>query len=104
MIPFLNSGQIRAALTYPDLIEALRAAFCGAAESPRRHVHSISPENEAVLLLMPVWQPDRHAGVKVVTVAPRNLQHGLPTVHSIFLLLDSATGAPICLMDGEELT
>ena len=104
MIPFLNAGQLRAALTYPDLVAALRAAFCGAAESPRRHVHPISPGNEALLLLMPVWQPERHAGVKVVTVAPRNPQRGLPSVHSIFLLLDSATGAPICLMDGEELT
>lgn len=104
MVPFLNAGQLRAALSYPNLIVALRAAFCSATESPRRHVHSLSPEHETVLLLMPVWQPERHAGVKVVTVAPRNPQLGLPSVHSIFMLLDSITGAPVCLMDGEELT
>ena len=104
MIPYLEAGQLRAALPYPALMAALRAAFCGDTEAPTRHVHTISPADDAVLLLMPVWQPSRHTGVKVVTVAPRNPQRQLPTVHSTFMLLDSSTGAPICLMDGEELT
>lgn len=104
MIPFLNAGQISIALPYPTLVESLRLAFRRGAEAPRRHVHPISPDNDAVLLLMPVWQPERHTGVKIVTVAPRNPQRGLSSVHSIFMLLNSTTGAPICLMDGEELT
>ena len=104
MIPYLDAAQIAAALPYPVLIEALRDAFRSGAEAPQRHVHTISPANDAVLLLMPVWQPERHAGVKLVTVAPRNPARDLPTVHSIFMLFDSATGAPVCQMDGEELT
>ncbi len=104
MTPYLDAGQLAAALPYATLVPALRDAFRAGAEAPPRHVHQISPVNDAVLLLMPVWQPDRHTGVKVVTVAPRNPQQQLPTVHSIFMLFDSATGAPICLMDGEELT
>jgi ornithine cyclodeaminase len=104
MIPYLTSEQLRTALPYPALIPALRAAFRNGAEAPPRHVHTISPADDAVLLLMPVWQPSRHTGVKIVTVAPRNPQRQLPTVHSTFMLLDSNTGAPICLMDGEELT
>jgi ornithine cyclodeaminase len=104
MIPYLDAAQLAAALPYPVLIAALRDAFRNGAEAPRRHVHTISPANDAVLLLMPVWQPERHTGVKLVTVAPRNSQVNLPTVHSIFMLFDSATGAPVCQMDGEELT
>jgi ornithine cyclodeaminase len=104
MIPYLDAAQLAAALPYPVLIAALRDAFRNGAEAPRRHVHPISPANDAVLLLMPVWQPERHTGVKLVTVAPRNSQVNLPTVHSIFMLFDSATGAPVCQMDGEELT
>lgn len=104
MIPYLDATQLAAALPYPVLIDALRDAFRTGAEAPRRHVHTISPANDAVLLLMPVWQPERHTGVKMVTVAPRNAQLNLPTVHSIFMLFDSATGAPVCQMDGEELT
>jgi alanine dehydrogenase len=104
MIPYLDAAQLAAALSYPVLIEALRDAFRTGAEAPQRHVHTISPANDAVLLLMPVWQPERHTGVKLVTVAPRNAHLNLPTVHSIFILFDSATGAPVCQMDGEELT
>ena len=104
MIPYLDAAQLAAALPYPVLIEALRDAFRTGVEAPQRHVHTISPANDAVLLLMPVWQPERHTGVKMVTVAPRNAQLNLPTVHSIFMLFDSATGAPVCQMDGEELT
>jgi alanine dehydrogenase len=104
MIPYLDATQIAAALAYPVLIAALRDAFRTGAEAPQRHVHTISPANDAVLLLMPVWQSERHTGVKLVTVAPRNPQLNLPTVHSIFMLFDSATGAPVCQMDGEELT
>nr|WP_314627417.1 ornithine cyclodeaminase family protein [uncultured Noviherbaspirillum sp.] len=104
MIPYLDAARLAAALAYPVLIPALAAAFRNGAEAPQRHVHTISPENDAVLLLMPVWQADRHTGVKLVTVAPRNPQKNLPTVHSVFMLFDSATGAPVCQMDGEELT
>lgn len=104
MIPYLDAGLLSSALSYSTLIPALRDAFRTGAEAPPRQVYPISPVNDAVLLLMPVWQPERHMGVKVVTVAPHNARNQLPTVHSIFMLFDSATGAPICLMDGEELT
>lgn len=104
MLPYLNAAQLAAALPYPALIAALRDAFRIDAQAPQRHVHTISPDTDAVLLLMPVWQPERHTGVKLVTVAPRNPELKLPTVHSIFMLFDSATGAPVCQMDGEELT
>jgi ornithine cyclodeaminase len=104
MIPHLTASQLRAALPYDALISALRVAFVADIESPRRHVHQIAPQENTVMLLMPVWQPQHHAGMKLVTVAPGNAALGLPTVHSIFMLLDSATGAPLALMDGEELT
>lgn len=104
MIPHLTAAQLRAALPYDALIPALRDAFLSGIESPKRHVHPIAPQENTVMLLMPVWQPQGHAGMKLVTVAPNNAARGLPTVHSIFMLLDSASGAPLALMDGEELT
>lgn len=51
---------------------------------------------------MPAWNPSGHTGVKLVTVAPQNKD--MPTVHAIFVLFDSITGAPLALMNGEELT
>ncbi|MDB5822561.1 MAG: hypothetical protein JWR21_1265 [Herminiimonas sp.] len=104
MLPHLNAQQIRTALPWPALIAALRLAFTQDIQAPPRHVHPIGTDPASVLLLMPVWQAQRHLGVKLVMVAPDNPRHDLPTVHSIFLLFDAATGVPIAMLDGEELT
>lgn len=104
MLPHLNAQQVRAALPWSGLIAALRIAFTQDIQSPRRHVHAVSEDPASVLLLMPVWQSQRHLGVKLVTVAPDNPRRDLPTVHSLFLLFDAATGVPVAMLDGEELT
>lgn len=104
MLPYLNAAQLRAALPYPALIAALKQAFVETIHAPVRHVHTVSEQEATTLLLMPVWQPAGNMGVKLVTVAPGNPQRHLPTVHSIFVLFDTQTGAPLALLDGEELT
>jgi len=104
MIPFFNSEQIRQALPCKRLIAALREAFRAQAQAPRRHVHALSPSGASTLLLMPVWQAEGHLGVKLVTVVPDNRERQLPTVQALFILLDTATGTPLALMDGEALT
>ncbi|GGC77214.1 ornithine cyclodeaminase family protein [Undibacterium terreum] len=102
MIPHISKEQVRQALPYPTLIQALRVAFTSGISAPQRHVHTVSEDPVSTLLLMPVWQPGANMGVKLVTVAPQN--QGLPSVHAIFVLFDTVTGAPLALMDGEELT
>jgi ornithine cyclodeaminase/alanine dehydrogenase-like protein (mu-crystallin family) len=104
MIPHLTAAQLRTALPYPQLIDALRQAFTASIQAPRRHVHAVSDTSDTVLLMMPVWQPAGHLGVKLVTVAPKNPERQLPSVHAIFVLFDTETGQPLALMDGEELT
>ncbi|MES2534414.1 MAG: ornithine cyclodeaminase family protein [Pseudomonadota bacterium] len=104
MIPYLTGSQLRSALPYPTLIDALRLAFQQTTVAPTRHVHTLSEEDASVLLLMPVWQPAGNMGVKLVTVAPANPARQLATVHSIFILFDTTTGVPIAMLDGEELT
>lgn len=104
MIPFFNNEQIQQALPCKALIAALRDAFRSQVDAPRRHVHSLSSTDASTLLLMPVWQSEGHMGVKLVTVAPANRALQLPTVQALFILLDTATGTPLALMDGEELT
>ncbi|HTD06847.1 ornithine cyclodeaminase family protein, partial [Undibacterium sp.] len=102
MIPHIDKEQVSLALPYPALMAALRSDFATGMCAPQRHVHSVSEEPASTLLLMPVWQAGAHMGVKLVTVAPQN--QGLPSVHAIFVLFDTVTGAPLALMDGEELT
>lgn len=103
MIPFIHAEQVRAALHWPDLMQALAQAFAEGAHTPTRHVHRIDDEHNTVLLLMPAWQRQQ-TGVKLVTVAPDNPRRGLATVHSIYVLMDTATGQPLVMLDGEELT
>ncbi len=96
-----DAEQTQAALPFPPLIEALRAAFAAGAEAPMRHHHALA--DGATLLLMPAWQRER-LGVKIVTVHPANAARGLQAVHATYLLSDAGTGAPLALLDGDVLT
>lgn len=103
-IPYIAADQVRVALPYPALIDALRRAFASAdqVQVPRRHAHDLG--HDATLLLMPAWREQKKLGVKLVTVAPDNRQHGLPTVHALYVLSDTASGVPLAMIDGEVLT
>ena len=104
MLPFISGTELKKYLPYPMLIEALRKTFTQVNHAPLRHAHRISEPGPTTLLIMPVWQESKQLGLKVVTVAPENRGQGLPTVHALFILMDTATGVPIALMDGEQLT
>jgi ornithine cyclodeaminase len=104
MIPFVAADQVRAALPYPALMDALRVAFAEAdqVQVPRRHAHPLP--GDATLLLMPAWRAQRQLGIKLVTVTPSNRERDLPTVHALYVLSDTDTGAPLAIIDGEVLT
>lgn len=108
MITFLTAAQTAAALPYPTLVDALRTIYKEQVQAPPRHVHQLlaktTPNGPTTLLLMPAWQPNANLGVKLVTVAAGNGVRNLPSVHSIYLLFDTATGVPLAMLDGEELT
>jgi ornithine cyclodeaminase len=106
----LNADAISAALTYPALVEALRAAFCADIAVPVRHHHTVpQPGRDATLLLMPAWTEsgtanERFLGCKIVTIFPDNATAGQPSLHGRYLLMSGATGAPLALMDAQALT
>lgn len=106
-LPVLDAAAVAAALPFPRLVPALRAAFAaGAATAPPRHHHSIAVPDapDASLLLMPAWEPGGPLGVKLVTVFPGNATRGERALHSTYLLSDGTTGRPLALMDGDEIT
>jgi ornithine cyclodeaminase len=102
-IRYVTAAEVHAALPYPVLVEALRAAFVTGAEAPVRSSYSVTPEGDR-LLLMPAWRPGLDLGVKLVTVFARNPERGLASVSALYVLLDGATGHPRALIDGEALT
>ncbi len=102
----ISAGEVESALDFESLVERLRQAFRRDTESPVRHHHTIETAGgaDATLLLMPAWQPNRHIGIKLVTVFPDNVERGLPAVMGAYLLLDGKSGSPLALLDGPTLT
>jgi alanine dehydrogenase len=103
----LDGARLEAALDWPGLIEALRAAFAaGGIEAPPRQVLSLElPDGgTASLLLMPAWESGRAIGVKVVTFFSRNAALGRPTINAGYLLFDGESGAMRATLDGDALT
>ncbi|WP_439596694.1 ornithine cyclodeaminase family protein [Falsiroseomonas sp.] len=97
----ISAEQLRQALPWGRLEAALEEMFRLGCEAPLRHRHPL-PEG-GMLLLMPAWTA-RHSGVKTVHVLPANGARGLPAVQAVYLLSDAATGQPLALLDGGELT
>jgi ornithine cyclodeaminase/alanine dehydrogenase-like protein (mu-crystallin family) len=100
-VKVLSAADVARLAPYKDVVEALRRGFREPATTPVRHHHDPLPST--TLLLMPAWTA-QWTGLKVVTVKTDNPALGLPTVQGSYLLLDNATGQPVCMMDGTELT
>lgn len=101
----LDAQATRAGLPFDSLIPALRAMFARGCTVPQRHVHQVSaPGGGFTSLLMPAWVDGCCYGVKTVNVAPHNAARGLPGLHGTYLLYDAATGAPLALLDGDQIT
>lgn len=110
----ISANAVDQALSFPGLVETLRAAFREGAVQPVRHHHGVERPDGATstLLLMPAWtdfhaagtSAGGHIGVKIVTVSPDNNSIGKPAVMGLYLLLNGATGEPEALIDGQRLT
>ena len=106
-LPVLDAAATQAALPFAKLIPALRELFVTGCEvPPRLSLDLRAPDGEPSLtsLLMPAWQPGGYYAVKIVNVAPANAARGLPGLHASLLLFDATTGAPLALMDGDQVT
>ena len=104
----LSKSDVQQAITMREAIEVVKDAFAqlsaGQTTVPLRTVLEV-PEREAVTLFMPAYlAASGEMGAKVVSVFPHNVERGLPTIHAVVVLLDSATGQPRALLDGTYLT
>ncbi|HEX4196245.1 MAG TPA: ornithine cyclodeaminase family protein [Caulobacteraceae bacterium] len=102
-LQLFDSADVARALDYPRLIEALRSAFRDGAEAPPRQVLGLA-DGGGHLVTMPIWRPAAGA-VKIATLFPANPdRHGKPSVQSLVVLFDGATGTPTAVADGNEIT
>lgn len=102
----LDANDVAEALPCMQLIESLRDAFRKDVGVPDR-IHIDVPVAKGTpgnLLMMPAWQIGDHLGVKIATVFPDNGSRGLPAVYASYILMSAATGEPVAVLDGSELT
>lgn len=102
----LSAEQTRAALPFPELVDAIEAMFRNDCIMPVRHHHrmEVPGESAAVMLLMPAWVPGEHLGVKILNLFPDNHRRSLPTIIGSYLLSSGKTGELLALVEGGELT
>jgi len=107
-IRVLSQSEVRQAITMKQAVEVVKSAFAqlsaGQAEVPLRSVLPV-PAADGVTLMMPAFlSTTGELGAKIVSVFPRNLAQGQPTIHAVVVLVDSNTGQPHALLDGTYLT
>lgn len=102
----LEAEALGRSLPYPELIDALRAAFAEGWTAPARHHHQVqtSDGTPAKLLLMPAWRTGQFIGVKLVNVFAGNTLKNMPAVSSLYILCDGSSGRILAQIDGECLT
>lgn len=101
----LDATATAAVLPWAPLIEGLadlcRAYAAGQVTCPPRQVLPLRAGGS--LLVMPAVGPEL-AITKLVTVHPYNPARGLPTILGEVVVMDSASGARLALLDGPTLT
>ena len=100
----LSRADVRRLLDLDQLLDALERAFvelsAGRASVPPR----IAAETERGLLAAMPGYADGILETKLVSVFPGNHAVGLPSHQATIALFDDATGKPLALMDGTEIT
>ena len=93
----------------PEVMEVVEVAFkqkgLGRVQMPAK-IYIYYPKYDGDLRTMPSFLEDLDiSAVKIVNVHPNNpINHKIPTVMAVVVLIDPATGSPIAIMGGTTLT
>ena len=104
----LSKHDVQQAVPMREAIEIVKGAFAqlsaGKAVAPLRTQLAVD-RHEGVTLFMPAYLSESDdLGVKIVSVFPRNLEMGLPTIFAVVVVVEASTGRPVAVMDGTYLT
>jgi thiomorpholine-carboxylate dehydrogenase len=103
---FFNEDQVRAVLSYDDLIPEIRTALmelsAGRVVQPLRTVMSVAEHNGWFAVMPAVY--GGVMGAKMVTFYPGNAALGKHTHMAMIELFRSDTGEPLAVMDGRLIT
>jgi ornithine cyclodeaminase len=99
----ISADEVARLLPYRMLVDELEAAHREPRPVTGRTVLGVDGADESFLALS-AWQPGWNIGTKLVTVFPRNLDAGRPSVQALYVLFEATTGEPMAIIDGTELT
>ena len=93
---------------FTELIQELKQSFSNRSILvPMRHHHDFpnpAVKKDSTLLLMPAWNANKNAGVKIVTVSPENGQFNLPSIQGVYIYLDAVKGLIKAILEAKSLT
>ncbi|RDY26071.1 ornithine cyclodeaminase family protein [Romboutsia weinsteinii] len=104
----LNKEDIKNVFSMKDAIEANKEAFTiyskGKSVAPLRTNIPVK-EQEGVMLFMPGYVSDLEcAGLKIVSVFPKNIEKNKPVTPATVMLMDATTGEVSSILDGTYIT
>lgn len=104
----IDANFIDTNTVFTELVEELRSNFSKQNMIvPMRHHHDF-PNSEmhvdSTLLLMPAWNPGENAGVKVITVSPKNSQFKMPSIQGVYIYFDALKGHVKAILEAKSLT
>src|ERR1700733_1060483 len=104
---FIDADEVRALLTYPVCIAAVRAAMIALSKGKTLQLlRSIIPLADGCAFgVMPgALAADGPFGAKLISVSPGNPARGRPSHLGLVVLFEPGTGEPVCCVDAGEVT
>ena len=107
-ILIIRAGEVRELLPMDECIEAMdramRALSAGDVAVPPRTIAPLEGGEDYFILMPGEMRTGEVYGAKIVGLHPGNPAQGRPAVQGFVTLFDRASGAPLALIDGAEIT
>lgn len=104
----LSADDVARALPMSQAIDGVKEAYAqlsaGRVTLPLRTRIDV-PQYQGASLFMPAYmESSGDMAVKIVSVFPRNVAQGLPTIAAVVIVIDTRTGQPKAIIEGASLT
>src|SRR5262245_22040386 len=107
-IPFLSEETLAGlGITTDDVIESIEAVIRGSAKdtvwsAPKAVI--LPSDGRYMMAALAAMDHPSSLVVKTVVLNPRNPDRGLPQINGLVTMLDSETGLPVAILDGNWIT
>lgn len=107
-IPYLSEATLAALdIKTGEVVEAIEKLIAGCARStvwsaPKAVI--LPPDGRYMMAALAAADDPALLAVKTVVLNPRNSDRGLPQINGLVTMLDSQTGLPVAILDGNWIT